>query len=69
MLCRTGSGVLCEKIERYKQRGPRKITNLETGESETYESLAEFAREKGLDPDHITRYLRNHSDLYKVELA
>lgn len=58
-----------KQIERYKQRGPRKITNLETGESETYDSLSDFAREQRLDPRNIGQYLKNHPDLYKVELA
>lgn len=58
-----------KQIERYKQRGPRKITNLETGESETYESLADFAREQGILPNNASNYLKARSDLYKVELA
>ena len=57
-----------DTIANYKSmnRGPKKITNLQTGESKRYNSLSEFAKENGLDPNRITRYLRNHSDLYKV---
>lgn len=57
------------QIERYKQRGSKKITNLKTGESKEYKSLADFAREHGLYPTNAGRYLENHPDLYKVELA
>lgn len=59
-----------DQIEHYKwQMGPKKITNLQTGESRVYNTLSEFAREKGLDPKHAGRYLETHSDLYSVELA
>ena len=60
-----------DQIELYKSRniGPKKITNLQTGESKIYNSLSEFAREHGLYPKNAGRYLKNHSDLYKVELA
>lgn len=64
-------GSYADQIELYKSRniGPKKITNLQTGESKIYNSLSEFAREHGLDPKHAGQYLRNHSDLYRVELA
>ena len=58
-----------EQIERYKQRGPKKITNLQTNESKIYNSLSDFAEEKGIHPNNVRRYLKAHSDLYKVELV
>ena len=58
-----------DKIASYKpvDRGPKKITNLKTGESKIYKSLAEFARDNGFDPSNASYHLRKHADLYKVE--
>lgn len=59
-----------DQIKLYKQqRGPKKIINLKTNESKVYNSLSDFAREHGLNPSNASNYLKNHSDLYRVELA
>ena len=54
-------------LDRIRKRSPSVITNLQTGESRQYNSLADFARENGFNPDNISRYLQSHPDLYKVE--
>ena len=55
-------------LEEYKiTKGPKRVTDLRTGKSGIYKSLAEFARDAGLHPYRISRYLKRHPDLYKVE--
>lgn len=60
-----------DAIANYKprNRGPRRITNLQTGESKVYSSLSDFAKEKGIPPTSASSYLKSRTDLYKVELA